>query len=208
MSADPPDIGDPRAREVLDFWFGELKDGFADDQHRRQWFNGGAEFDDRIRTRFSALMDTAADGDLESWLDDPHSRLAYILVNDQLPRNLYRGEARAFARDGAALNAAKTGIDSGMDQALGPDERCFFYLPFEHSECLVDQHTCVGLFSALVENTPDPLKRIVDDYRNFARQHRDILQRFGRFPHRNKVLGRGSTPDEADYLKSGRTFGQ
>ena len=197
-----------QALEVLTFWFGDLTDGFADEAHRRQWFNGGPEFDTACRTRFSSLSARAADGELDLWLDAPKTCLAYILLCDQIPRNIHRGTPMAFATDGPALNAARTGVERGLDADLGYDERCFFYLPFEHSESVLDQHTCVGLFSQLRDQTPDGFRHLTGNYLQFAHQHRDIIQRFGRFPHRNALLGRDSTPAELEFLEGGNDFGQ
>jgi uncharacterized protein (DUF924 family) len=196
------------ADSVLDFWFGELEAGFADDAHRARWFSGADGFDQDCRVGFATLAAEAADGELEAWLETPRTRLAYILLTDQIPRNIHRGTPLAFASDGAALNAARTGVEAGMDLALAIDERCFFYLPFEHSESLVDQHTCVGLFMNLRDQTPQGSRHLTGNYLRFAQQHRDIVQRFGRFPHRNRVLGRTSTPAEKAFLEAGPTFGQ
>lgn len=203
-----PDRPETAAERLLLFWFGELTDGFADAPHRARWFSGGEEFDKECRVEFSSLAAQAANGDLEHWLDEPRSRLAYILLCDQIPRNIYRGEALAFATDGAALIAARTGIEAGMDRPLAYDERNFCYLPFEHSESLVDQHASVGLFMNLKDDTLEPFRDRADSSLRYARQHRDIVQRFGRFPHRNKVLGRKSTAAESAFLQDGPAFGQ
>ena len=197
-----------QVESLLTFWFGEQRDGFADGPHRDRWFSGGADFDETCRAQFGTLAALAADGELDDWLSQPRSRLAYILLCDQIPRNIYRGEALAFATDGAALNASRTGIENGMDRSLTFDERCFFYLPFEHSESLVNQHTCVGLFSDLHDQTPEGFRHHTGNYLRFAHQHRDILKRFGRFPHRNGTLGRTSTAEEIEFLREGPTFGQ
>jgi uncharacterized protein (DUF924 family) len=196
------------AERLLLFWFGALSDGFADSTHRARWFSGGVEFDNSCRVEFSSLATQAANGDLEHWLDEPRSRLAYVLLCDQIPRNIYRGEALAFATDGAALIAARTGIEAGMDRALAYDERNFCYLPFEHSESLVDQHTSVGLFMNLCDDTPEGFRDRTGSSLRYARQHRNIVQRFGRFPHRNKVLGRKSSAAELAFLQDGPAFGQ
>jgi len=196
------------SERLLQFWFGDMTDGFADDEHRAHWFSGGAEFDNACRVEFASLATQAADGELDDWLDTPRSRLAYILICDQIPRNIYRGEALAFATDGAALNAARTGVEAHMDRELGSDERSFFYLPFEHSENLVDQHTCVGLFSELRDQSPDSHRQHIGANLRFAHQHRDILLRFHRFPHRNALLGRTSTSAELAFLEEGHHFGQ
>lgn len=199
---------EPEAEALLAFWFGELEDGFADQAHRQRWFNGGRIFDDDCRVHFGDLAVRAAENALSSWLATPRGTLAWILLCDQIPRNIYRGQALAFATDGPARSAARHGIEAGFDQALALDERCFFYLPFEHSENLVDQHTCVGLFSDLVEQTPERHRDLTAGYLPYARQHRDIIRRFGRFPHRNAVLGRTSTAEEMAFLARGNHFGQ
>ncbi len=193
---------------LLTFWFGDLTDGFADDAHRERWFSGGPTFDASCRQDFSSLAARAADGDLDHWQDDARSCLAFILLTDQIPRNIHRGTPMAFATDGPALNAARNGVEAGLDRALGYDERCFFYLPFEHSESLIDQHTCVGLFTQLRDETPSGAKHHTGGYLQYAHQHRDIIARFGRFPHRNSVLGRSSTEAELAYLEHGSSFGQ
>lgn len=194
--------------DVLAFWFGDQSDGFSDDNHRQLWFRGGAQFDQACQAHCGSLAAQAADGDLDHWLETPRSCLAFILLCDQIPRNIHRSRPLAFATDGPALNAARTGVLSGFDRELGFDERCFFYLPFEHSESLLDQHTCVGLFSELRDQTPEGLRHHTGDYLRFAQLHRDIITRFGRFPHRNTILGRTSSTDELEYLESGNSFGQ
>ena len=199
---------DQRAGALLEFWFGTLSNGFADDAHRRRWFSGGAVFDDACRARFSDLTRLAAESGLDSWLNEPRGTLAYVLLCDQLPRNIYRGEARAFALDARALQAARRGVESGVDQQLELDERGFFYLPFEHSESMVDQHTSVGLFTDLRDQTAPGFRHLTGGYLPHAHEHRDIIRRFGRFPHRNAVLGRTSTSAELAYLKQGNAFGQ
>jgi uncharacterized protein (DUF924 family) len=199
-------VNEPEA--LLEFWFGQPSDGFADDAHRQRWFSGGPPFDDDCRMQFSSLAARAADGELNHWQDDARSCLAFILLTDQIPRNIHRGTPLAFATDGPALNAARNGVTSGFDQVLGFDERCFFYLPFEHSESLIDQHTCVGLFTQLRDQTPNGFRHLTGGYLQFAHQHRDIITRFGRFPHRNAVLGRTSSTEELEFLQDGPQFGQ
>ncbi len=203
MSADQLD---PEA--LLAFWFGEQSDGFAGEQARNRWFAGGEQFDELCRSRYADAPGQAAAGDLDAWLKTPRGRLAFILSCDQLPRNLYRGSARAFATDRLALDAARDGINGGADRSLTWDERCFFYLPFEHSENLLDQHTCVGLFSMLRDETPAGAKHLTGEYLRHAHQHRDVILRFGRFPHRNAAMERRSSAAELEYLETGSHFGQ
>ena len=179
---------------VLEFWFGALDDGWADDAHRHLWFNSGAEVDDTIRERFQHLVIAAKQGLLTSWLEQIKGRLAFILVCDQFPRNIFRGLPAAFTYDALALDVAKKGVEIGTHRELGYDERAFFYLPFEHSEQLDDQHTCVDLFTQLRDETPRGRRHITGNNLRHAHQHRDIVARFGRFPHRNIVLGRKFSP--------------
>ena len=187
---------------VLSFWFGELEQGFADAAHRGRWFEGGDAFDAECRRRFEESASIAAGGGLKEWLETPKGCLAYILLCDQLPRNLHRDAALAYASDPLALSAARTGVLSQLDQQLEYDERAFFYLPFEHSEDLIDQHTSVGLFTELRDATPHGFRHLTGNYLRHAHQHRETIRRFGRFPHRNAVLGRISGPAEQAYLEA------
>lgn len=189
-----------QARRLLEFWFGELSEGFADEAHRQRWFLGGPEFDVLCRNAFTTLYEQATSGELNHWLDSAHGSLAVILLCDQLPRNIFRNDPRAFATDPIALDIAKTLVNDGHDQRLEFDERAFCYLPLEHSESLLDQHTAVGLFSALRDSTPQGQRHLTGNYLKHAHQHRDTIARFGRFPFRNAVLGRTSTSEELDYI--------
>jgi uncharacterized protein (DUF924 family) len=200
----PPDA----ARDVLDFWFGALHEGFADEPTRRRWFAAEEAFDRECTDRFGSLVDAAADGALRDWLASARGRLAYVIVTDQLSRQIHRGSARAFATDTHALAAAREGVASGVDRLLGGDERAFFYLPFEHAESRIDQHASVGLFTLLVSEAPERYRRLAAETLRYALGHRDIVLRFGRFPHRNAVLGRDSTPEEIAYLRNASRFGQ
>ena len=189
-----------QARRLLEFWFGELSEGFADDAHRQRWFLGGADFDELCRDTFAALYDQAAAGALTHWQNTARGSLALILLCDQLPRNIFRDHANAFATDPMALSIAKVLVDAGLDQALTFDERAFCYLPFEHSESLLDQHAAVGLFTALRDSTPQGQRHLTGSYLQHAHQHRDTILRFGRFPFRNAALGRTSTHAELAYI--------
>jgi len=186
--------------DVLEFWFGTLTEGFADTAHRERWFQVDDAFDQAIRAGFAGLLEQAAAGDLDGWLESARGTLAFILVTDQFPRNLHRGSARAFAWDARAKAAAAAGIRRRFDVTLDFDERAFFYLPFEHSEDLLDQHTSVGVFSALRDETPQGSRDLTGAYLRHAHQHRDVIRRFGRFPYRNAALGRASSPEEQAYL--------
>lgn len=193
---------------VTGFWFGALTEGFADDAHRKRWFASDAAFDHDVMERFGRLLSTARQGGLADWLATPEGCLAYVLVTDQFSRQIHRGSAAAFATDPLALAAARDGIERGADRVLGYDERAFFYLPFEHSEALLDQHTAVGLLAQLRDETPAPHRHHTGAALRYAQRHRDIIQRFGRFPHRNALLGRESTPGELEFLGRSGNFGQ
>lgn len=197
---------DPAA--VLDFWFGELMDGFSDAAHRARWYAFDDAFDRLIADQFAVVLEAARNGELSDWRDAPAGRLAFILLTDQFCRQIHRGTAQAFAGDELALCAAREGVERGMDRGLDLDQRAFFYLPFEHSEVLIDQHTAVGLFTQLRDETPSPYRHHTGNGLRHAQQHRDIIQRFGRFPHRNALLDRVSTPEELDFLGASGRFGQ
>ncbi|HEY9761555.1 MAG TPA: DUF924 family protein [Trichocoleus sp.] len=182
---------------VLNFWFGEPGvTGSEYGQQRQVWFRKDPAFDEMIRTRFLDDYEQAVAGQLNAWHAQPRSCLALIVLLDQFPRNLFRGDLRSFATDAQALAAARHAVQQGFDQQLLAVERIFVYLPFEHSEDLADQHTSVSLVQALIEQNPE-LESILD----YALRHREVIERFGRFPHRNEVLGRETTPEEADFLK-------
>ncbi len=176
--------------EVLEFWFGAPPGA-----RRRQWFEKDPAFDAEIRSRFLPLYEALARGDRAQWLDDAERCLARIVVLDQFPRNMFRGTPRAFAADPLALQAARHAVDQGDERARLPVERLFFYLPFEHSEALEDQERACELCRPLAA-FPE-----TDDAYRYALAHRDIIVRFGRFPHRNAILGRASTPEELEFLK-------
>jgi uncharacterized protein (DUF924 family) len=160
------------------------------------WFKKDAAFDDRIRQRFLPDYERAAAGDYTPWRSQPRSCLALILLLDQVPRNLFRGDARSYATDAEALAVAEAAIAQGHDQALIPVERLFMYLPLEHSEDLARQQRCVQLFETLVKEAPELASTL-----DYAYRHRDVIARFGRFPHRNHILGRTTTPEEAAFLQ-------
>jgi uncharacterized protein (DUF924 family) len=183
-----------RAEALLEFWFG--RPGEPDfDRPREVWFRRDAGFDAALRERFLADQLRAAGGELAHWLGAPDATLALILLLDQLPRNLYRGSPRAFATDEAAREAAATAIARSHDVALPPVRRRFVYLPFTHSEDLRDQRRCCALMRTVrgFEGGEDAVW--------FADRHREIVERFGRFPHRNETLGRRSTPAELRFLE-------
>jgi uncharacterized protein (DUF924 family) len=174
---------------VLAFWFGDPPGA-----PRREWFVKDAVFDASIRERFAGLQAQAVRGELEAWRSEPRSMLALVVLLDQFSRNLHRNDARAFAADAYALQCAKQMVARGDDRAMRPVERQFVYLPFEHSESLADQVRGVELMGELEEF---PETKGVSEW---AEKHRVIIERFGRFPHRNAALGRESTAEEREFL--------
>jgi uncharacterized protein (DUF924 family) len=174
---------DPRARQVLDFWF-------RGDERDPRWFRKDEAFDREIRERFLPLYEDAAGGSLAAWLEVPAECLALVIVLDQFPRNMFRGTAHAFAGDARARKAARVLLARGWAAAMSPAQQLFAYLPFEHSEALADQDLACELMAGFDE-----------EQRRYTEAHRTIIRRFGRFPHRNAALGRQSTAEEIEFLK-------
>jgi len=183
------------SRAVIDFWFLSAGDP-GHGSYRPEWFRKDPAFDDRIRERFGASVEAALAGAPCAAGDE--DVMARILLLDQFTRNIFRNTARAFAGDALALRLAESLVGAGRDKNLPPWQRCFAYLPFEHGESLLDQERSVALFDGLRREMQDPAFDNVYDY---ALKHREVIARFGRFPHRNAILGRESTGDEADFLK-------
>ncbi|MFN3827104.1 MAG: DUF924 family protein [Micavibrio sp.] len=171
-------------QEILHFWFEESQPS--------QWFQKNGDFDNLIYDRFYPSYRLAAEGLCDSWQDDAEGALALCLVLDQFPRNMFRGMAESFATDAKALRVASLALHKGFDHLLPPVKRRFLYLPFEHSEALSDQDKAVVLFAAMKDE--DPLGY------DYALRHKSVIERFGRFPHRNAILGRQNTAEEDEYL--------
>ncbi|WP_409970223.1 DUF924 family protein [Piscinibacter sp.] len=183
-----------RPQEVLDFWFGAA--GSAErGKARAAWFRKDPAFDALIAGRFGAQIEQALAGGLREWEAEPGSALARILLLDQFTRNVFRDTPRAFEGDALALPAARRMVARGHDLALAPFERSFVYLPFEHAEDMAAQDEAVRLFERLAAASPE-----CADMLPYSHRHRDIVARFGRFPHRNAILGRASTAEEAEFL--------
>jgi uncharacterized protein (DUF924 family) len=188
--------------ELLTLWFGEDEDDARVGESRSDlWWGQSSETDEMLGARFGRAASAAAAGTLDHWTGSPRGRLALIILLDQVPRAIRRGTPEAFAQDGKARSVAGKGLASGADRLLRPIERVFFYLPFEHSEDPVDQELSVELFKALAAEVPDGWRAAFDNYLDFAVRHKRIVDRFGRFPHRNAILGRESTPEEIEFLK-------
>jgi uncharacterized protein (DUF924 family) len=185
-----------QAQDVLDFWFG-APGSASDGERRREWFVKDAAFDKDIRSRFGAVIEQALSGGLKEWdAQGPQGALARILVLDQFTRNAYRNTSQSFAGDALALAAARSLVERSADRELPPMQRAFVYMPFEHAEDASMQERAVELFTRLAAEHPG-----FDDMLDYAHRHRGVIARFGRFPHRNAILGRVSTPDEAEFLR-------
>jgi uncharacterized protein (DUF924 family) len=199
----------PAALDVLDFWFGDgLTRDWPSQDHKDLWFGGGPAQDEAIRQRFGPLVDEALNGGLIDWETDPRTRLALIVLLDQLSRNVHRGQRRAFDGDDRAQRLTRLSIAEGMDTTLTPAGCVFLYMPLMHAEHLDLQEECVARFQRLVDSSPPALRDTLAGNLRFAVVHRDIVAQYGRFPHRNAVLGRSTTPEEAAFLKDGPRFGQ
>jgi uncharacterized protein (DUF924 family) len=179
-----------RVDKILDFWFAQSEQAeYA--QRRKVWFAKNPSFDQTIRTHFQTDYELAAAGKLRDWQETTQGCLALILLLDQFPRNMFRGEAQSFTTDSQALVIAQYAIAQGFDLELPPIQRMFIYLPFEHSEHLEHQDQAVQRIRALQ----------MEDVTDYAFKHQAVIARFGRFPHRNKILGRANTPEEEEFLK-------
>lgn len=165
------------------------------------WFEKNAAFDDEIRIRFAPLIERAATGEFAAWEERPADALALTIVLDQFPRNIYRGSHLAFVNDPIARGIAGRAVDRGFHLALPRERRFFFYLPFEHSEDLMNQARSLTLFREWVEDAPPDKRAEADHHFTYILRHEEIVRRFGRFPHRNAALGRVTTPEEAEFLK-------
>jgi uncharacterized protein (DUF924 family) len=198
---------DPDIQRVLDFWFqpGAMDQPTIDSRMDR-WFTADTVIDALIRTEFGPLVEKASRGELDGWAATPQGRLALILLLDQFRRNLYRGSARAFAKDPYALKLCVEGAMQGDYKALNPFQQAFYFMPLQHAESVKIQDRSVKIYKGLLTGVSDTLKATFATFADFAELHRDIV---ARFPHRNQALGRPNTPEEAEYLGSGApAFGQ
>jgi uncharacterized protein (DUF924 family) len=175
-------------KDILDFWYAE--------EMRSKWFASTPQLDAAIKEQFEPIWEAALRGELDDWLNSADGCLALAIILDQLPLNMFRGTAKRFASEAKSRDAARHAIGQGFDKQIDPARLAFLYMPFMHSENLADQDLSVELFEAAgLENNL-----------RFAKHHREIVRRFGRFPHRNAILGRAGTPEELDYLHSKEAF--
>ena len=176
------------AQEIVDFWFS--------DEVRTLWFNSTPEFDRSLTERYADTLEQAARGELDHWMQTAQGCLALVIILDQFPLNMFRGSAQSFATEARSRDVARHAIEQGLDKELEADQRAFLYMPFMHSESLADQELALELFDQ---------PGLEGNYR-FARHHHGIIERFGRFPHRNEALGRSSSEAEIEYLNSKEAF--
>jgi uncharacterized protein (DUF924 family) len=196
-------------KEILDFWFGELDEhGLPDSFHRNRWFRSTRAFDQEIRRRFLSMVLFASEDGLSHWRSEPGGALAEILLLDQFTRQIYRGSAMAFDNDPQAIRLCKEALRRGHDMALPAVQRGFLYMPLQHSENRDDQALSVECYEQLAAATDGIAGDFMNSFLQSAKDHREIIETFGRFPHRNAALKRRSTPEEQRYLETGKRFGQ
>jgi len=193
---------DNQPESVLAFWFGAP--GSAVEVAGRQnklWFGKSPVNDQAVIDSFAATLTAATAGQLDHWTRTPRGRLALVIVLDQFPHHIHRDQLQAFATDPQSLALSLAALAAGEDHQLAPIERVFLYLPLEHAESLDTQDRSVSLYEQLAHEAADNERKLFDGFLEYARKHRDVVARFGRFPHRNEILGRPSTPDELEFLK-------
>ncbi len=195
--------------DVISTWFKDKTSGQLDIPQSKRWFLGGKKLDQALSKQYAATLVAASEGELNHWLDTAHGTLALIVVTDQFNRNINRGTAAAFALDSTALAACKHALTENYDSQLTITQRVFCYMPLEHDETLESQTDSIALFRKLDENAPPELKTFTQGTLQHALDHQAIIEQFGRYPHRNAVLGRASTTAETDWLdRENKRFGQ
>lgn len=193
-----------KQEEILRFWFGE--DSLHPLANQQKWFSKDPAFDMLVTEKFGAMLADAETGAFDDWPKSKNGSIAAILLCDQFPRHVFRDEPRALAFDERALRAAQIAIAHGFDKTMSHVERCFLYLPYEHSERLEDQQRAVELFSELARHAHEAEGRFIASALDYAIRHHEIISRYGRFPHRNQILGRASTKDEQRFLRQPGAF--
>ena len=192
---------DEQIEQILDFWFGEPPEGEERPSGHELWWQKSARVDRLIEKRFGKLVEKARSGALDGWTSSARGRLAVILLLDQFGRNIYREQPEAYLGDPKALELCYDGLDEAMDRALTTPQRCFFYMPMMHAEDVDAQLACVETFQELVAETSGEDKEMAESFLRHAEQHRDVVERFERFPTRNAILGRQSSSEESAYLQ-------
>ena len=199
-----------RAQQIHDYWFGP-----ADDwqqvlkNNSPRWFAGGEAMDSEIRTEFASTLETARRGEFDAWQDSIIGAMALVLLMDQFPRHIHRGNPKAFGYDEFSLDICLRGIERGIDSAMSPVQQVFFYLPLQHAEDLDIQNRSIEMMELRAGQCDEAFKAFMENSLDYARQHHDIIQRFGRFPHRNQILDRANTEEEQIFLDAGADrFGQ
>ena len=188
-----------RPEDVLYFWLGNPGDPPL--RNAEQWWKKDAAFDDECRNRFGALIEAGTRGELNEWKQTPHGRLALVILFDQLSRNAYRNTPRSFAQDPLARDVALESMTKGDENVFSLIERAFLYMPLMHAEDVGLQHQCVASFNRIAGRAEGEVKKYLDNCLGFAKKHEEIVERFGRFPHRNAILGRTSTKEEETFLQ-------
>ncbi|MDQ7968832.1 MAG: DUF924 family protein [Oxalicibacterium faecigallinarum] len=190
------------SESILTFWFGTSHDDATTAKAQASlWWSKNEHTDQEIHRRFESSTEAMGRGELDHWAESPRGLLAMVLLVDQFPRNMYRNLPEAFAFDTLALRWTLHALERGMDNHLRPIERVFLYLPLEHSESRADQQRSVFLFEQLLKDVPAEHKEVFSGFLDYAIRHRDVIDRFGRFPHRNRILARESTAEEVAFLK-------
>ena len=192
---------DERIEQILSYWFGQPAEGEERPSGHELWWEKSARVDRHIEKTWGKLVEKAKAGELDAWTSSAKGRLAVILLLDQFPRNIFREQPDAYAGDGKALELCYDGLDEGMDLTLTVAQRCFFYMPMMHAEDVDAQLACVETFQELVSEVSGEDKELAESFLRHAEQHRDVVERFERFPTRNAILGRQSTPEESAYLQ-------
>ena len=190
-----------RITALHQYWFGPLDaDGMPREDRNKLWYGGKPETDAEIRTAFGVEVEAALADGRDHWLEEDGGLVALVLLLDQFTRNIYRGESRAFSGDARALEFAQAAVANGTDRTLPTIHRVFLYTPFEHAEDLGIQQQGCALFNGLLADCPNGARAQVANFHRYMLAHRDVIERFGRFPHRNAILGRASNPDELAHL--------
>lgn len=192
----------PDPEQVLSFWFGKLNAGMSSKETAARWYKKSPAFDEEVRSRFLGLYDAIVAGDREDWLSQPRSWVAYLIVLDQFSRNMFRDAPKMYAADAQAITALTKGLEDSFDKSLPEQMRLFSYMPLMHSEQIEDQERCISLSAECASSFVGPAKEAAESVHEYAIAHHQIVAGWGRFPHRNSIVGRKSTPEELKFLET------